>query len=164
MHEIQDAKQNIIQQKMDTLFGYISEGAAVGQFKEKLSEYNTTSDMYKSVLEKYSSVYDNQERKTQLSRKLEEQYRLQENFQKMVDEYSKTGSREALTQAMNLYIQELEPVIHSIRLLKYSVNNVDVAPGWSILSDVSKLTQYEVGPYERDFVYGEPARVQKFHV
>ena len=54
--DIQDNKQTIIEQKMNTLFKYISEETSAKQFKEELEQYNSTSDMYKRLLDKYDDV------------------------------------------------------------------------------------------------------------
>jgi len=159
-----DSKQNMIQQKMDALFGYVGEKQAVEEFKQKLAEYQSTSDFYKELFDKYSSVYNNVERKTNLSRKMQEQYRIQEIVRKMIEEYEQTGVREALHQAMSVYVNELLPVVQSIRTMKYAIHHVEVTPGEDLNTTVSTLVQYEVGPFERDLVIGEAPRVQKFHI
>jgi Leucine Rich repeats (2 copies) len=160
---MQDLKQSMIQQKMDTLFGYVAEKYAVEDFKKKLAEYESMSEFYKDMFDKYNSVYNNAEHKVNLSRKMQEQYRLQEVVQKMTDEYLKTGVRETLHQAMSVYVNELLPVIHSIRTMKYAIHHVETDEKYGLHTDVSTLIQYEVSPFERDFIYGEPSHVQKFH-
>ena len=59
--DIQDNKQTIIEQKMNTLFKYISEETSAKQFKEELEQYNSTSDMHKKMLDKYDDIYNNDE-------------------------------------------------------------------------------------------------------
>jgi hypothetical protein len=163
-NEVLDAKERIIRDKLDALFNYVSPGAAVGEFKEDLKNYDSSSKMYKLMYDDYVKIYDSPERKQQYSRKMEEMYRICGEIDKMMEEYKKTGMKEALTQAMNTYVKDYVPVIQSMRILKYVINNVEVTPGYSLLSDVSKLVQHEVAMFDRDYIYGEEPRVQKYQV
>jgi hypothetical protein len=158
--DIQDNKQTIIEQKMNTLFKYISEETSAKQFKEELEQYNSTSDMHKKMLDKYDDIYNNVERKTQLSKYTQHMYRIREDIEKILDEYKKSGNRELLITAMDMYVKDLVPKIQQIRLTKY--DTIYVEP---ISEDppVTRLVTNEISTYSKDVIFGgDESKVVRF--
>jgi len=157
--DIQDNKQTIIEQKMNTLFKYISEETSAKQFKEELEQYNSTSDMYKRLLDKYDEIYNNVERETQLSKYTQHMYRIREDIEKILDEYKKSGNREFLNTAMDMYVKDLVPKIQQMRLTKYDTIYVE-----TISEDppVTRLVTNEISTYSKDFFAGDESKVVRF--
>jgi hypothetical protein len=159
-----DQQEKVIMQKLDTLFHYISETAAVKKFKEELEEYNFTTSMEHDVMRRYNELYANEEHAAQIARKVQEMYRIQGGIRVLMAEYAKTGNGELLKAAVERQIKDLEPVIHSLRMLKYEVMTVEIEEKESgnMETAVSTLVQSEVAPYKQDFTYGEGPRVIKY--
>ena len=148
-----------IEQKMNTLFKYISEETSAKQFKEELEQYNSTSDMYKRLLDKYDEIYNNVERETQLSKYTQHMYRIREDIEKILDEYKKSGNREFLNTAMDMYVKDLVPKIQQMRLTKYDTIYVE-----TISEDppVTRLVTNEISTYSKDFFAGDESKVVRF--
>jgi predicted nuclease with TOPRIM domain len=160
--DVVDAKDSIIRQKLDTIFHFVNDATSVKLFKETLEKYNETSKMYTDLLTAYQELYENPVKKEQLARKQQELYRVQEQLNVLKQEYSKTGEKEILATLIQTYKEDLLPIVQNIRLLKYdrvAVETFSEQNEWG-----SVLIQDAVALYKRDFVYGESARVIKFHV
>lgn len=155
--EIQDTKEQIIIQKMDTLFNYVGEHSAITKFKEKLAEYNSINENHKTTLSWYNDLYANDAKRVKIETEMQKIYQIRGDIELMIDEYKKTGNREILTQAMNMQIDDLIPAIQNIRLLKYDTMMVETD-----VFEISRLVQREVAAHKQDFIYGEEPRVIKF--
>jgi hypothetical protein len=158
--DVVDAKNDIIRQKLDTIFHYTKDEKSVKMFKDTLEKYNKTSKMYTDLMIRYQELYENPEASEQLKRKHQEMYRVQEQISILKREYEKTGEKEVLTTMVETYKDELIPIIQNIRLLKYDTMAVETSEDqhhWT-----STLVQHHVALYKRDFIYGESPRVVKF--
>ena len=157
--DIQDEKQNIIEQKMDTLFKYISEETSAKKFKDEIEQYNKTSNMHKKMIDKYDEIYNDVEREKLLGKYTDKIYRIREDIDKLLDEYKKSGNREFLNTAMDMYVTDLVPKIQQIRLTKY--DNIYVE---TISEDptVTKLVANEISTYRKDIIWGDQSKVFRF--
>ncbi len=157
--DIQDEKQNIIEQKMDTLFKYISEETSAKKFKDEIEQYNKTSNMHKKMIDNYDEIYNDVEREKQLGRYTAQIYRIREDIDKILDEYKKSGNREFLNTAMDMYVTDLVPKIQQMRLTKYE--NVYVE---TISEDppVTKLVSNEISIYHKDVIWNDESKVIRF--
>lgn len=83
---LEETKENIIRQKMDTLFNYISEEKSVDLFKKQLSLFKINSEMVDKYKKRYENLYFNsvkqeiiQQKKKKIQDKIIE---IQENIEK----------------------------------------------------------------------------------
>jgi Leucine-rich repeat (LRR) protein len=178
---LEDSKQTIIQQKLDTLFNYVDEQRSVAMFKEEMKEFNETSEMYQTMKDNYADIHDNKARILSIKRKTDEMYRLREQIGLLMNEYETSGNRHVLTTAMEIHVRELMPVITQLRMLKYDVMLVDhqikgkgSGSNFAKQDDAEKdedadlygvmckLVQREVAYHKNDFMFGEGPRVIKF--
>jgi uncharacterized protein YozE (UPF0346 family) len=157
--EIQIKKQQIIAQKMDTLFEYVSQAQSATKFKEVLEQYTQTSSMYKKTVSEYDKIYNNYERQTELDRKTEEIYRIRDDIRKILDEYRKSDNRELLIAAVEMHVKDLMPAVQNLRLMKYDTMFVETTADEPT---ISTLIQREVSAYKRDFIFGQASTVMKF--
>tara|TARA_B110000858_G_scaffold197260_1_gene258343 strand:+ start:315 stop:1739 length:1425 start_codon:yes stop_codon:yes gene_type:complete len=157
--DIQEDKQQIIVQKMDTLFEYVQKHTSADEFTKMLEKYNTTSGMYNSLLSKYDDIYNNEHHKEEIDRKTEEMYRIRDDIRKLLDEYKKSGNREVLIAAVEMHVKDLMPAVQNIRLSKYDTMLVETNAEEPY---ISTLVQRKVSAYKRDFIYGEEPKVMKF--
>lgn len=159
--DIQDEKQSMIEQKMNTLFKYISEEVSAKIYVKKVEQYNETSKMYKHNLDTYEKIYNNPIRIQQIEKKTEGIYRIREDIDKLLDEYKKSGNREILIGAMVMYTNDLIPTVKNMRLIKY--DNVFM----ETISDdpsVTKMVSNEVSIVRNDIIVGQDPMVVKFIV
>lgn len=156
--DLQDIQGKVIQQKLDTLFNYVGERTAVQEFKQQLEEYTETTEMYKRILDKYEDTYKNKETLIKIERKQEDIYRIRRDIADMQEEYRKTHNREILTSMIKLQLDELEPAVHNLRMLKYEVMMIEIDEdiGMSI------LVQRPVAFHKNDFTIGDGPSVIKY--
>jgi len=163
--DVVDAKNDIIQQKLDTIFHYMDDHKSVNLFKDTLEKYNETSKMYTDLMARYLDLYENEDKKRQIAKKQEEIFRVQEQLSVLKREYEKTGEKEVLSTLVRTYKEDLLPLVQNIRLLKYDTMTVDTVEDPEDKNNwLSILVQSEVALHKRDFVYGEKPRVVKFHM
>jgi hypothetical protein len=161
LDEIQDDKQKMIISKMDSIFKYISDQTASKIFEENMERYQETSKLYKEVENDYEEIYNNIENKQQIFRKREQIYQIMESLDLLKEEYAKTGNRKLLISMAELYQRDLEPAFSNLRLLKYKHNYVDIDD--SVVGiPITSLKQLSICPHKKDYIYGEPPKVEKF--
>jgi hypothetical protein len=158
--EIDDLKDTIIHQKLDTLFNYVSEEESVKLFKTELQNYTETSEIYKNILNTYNHVYNNDQKKEQITKKLGEVFKLIEYNRELLAEYNKTQNTEILKTVMELQIKEIAPEIRNLRILKHEIMEMDSE--YSGNSTQHKMVRHPITLEKMEFLTGEPPRVLKF--
>jgi len=133
------SKNDMIIQKLDTLFSYIEENQTARIFKQKLEEYNENAEIYKELTESYNELYHNENRNELRKRKMRQIYIIMESTRKLVETYENNmnditilNNNDILRTAVELQINELLPEIHNLQLLKYDsvemVSNIVSTP------------------------------------
>jgi hypothetical protein len=154
---IDDTKNEIIRQKMDTLFSYISENQSAQLFTKKIQEYNNDSKLFANNLSLYNDLYNNQHKAEMIQKKNAIIHDIHKKIREMIDEYKKTEHKETLKTAIDIYIRDLTPEIDNLRRLKYEINEmIEDDEG----NDV--LYQREVALSKLEYTYGEHPIVSKF--
>ena len=157
--DMEENKQQIIVDKMNSVFKYIDTESYSTEFKEHIDTYNGSSDIYKETMDRYDSIHNNEEKDLLIEKKTNEIINLKEDANKLLDEYKKTGNRQILITLMEMYKRDLVPTFEHLRNLKYAhmfVEIVDSDP------PVSTLVQHLVPAHSRDFIFGEEPKVMKF--
>lgn len=165
--DIDTVKDNIIKQKLDTLFNYTSEEQSVSLFKKELKVYNENSTMYKTYLDKYNELYNNEERDNIVKKKQTHMFTMIEASRNLVEEYNKTNNYEFLKSAVDLQIRKIIPEARNIRMLKHPIMEM-------VRSDESLETPGHLPVYtlfqrpasiaQLDYAAGEQQRVIKFNI
>ena len=150
--QLEDDKQIIITQKMDTLFNYLSENQSSELFKKNLENYNSDSNIFLERLNYHNELYYSEHRKELISRKSNIIYEIQEKINVMLSENLNTGNTEVIKTAMNMYVYDLKPEIENLRRLKYDVMEVE--------DDI--LYQNIILPSKLEYTYGEQPSVIQF--
>jgi membrane-associated HD superfamily phosphohydrolase len=156
--EIEDIKDTIISQKLDTLFSYVTEEKSVQLFKKELETYNSNSKIFKNLLDKYNELYENKDKKEMIQKKSETIYLLIEKIHDLLKEYEKTNNKSILKSAINMQINELYPEIRNMRLLKNEVLELNEEEEGKF-----KVFTYPVALNKIDYDFGEKATVIKFN-
>lgn len=154
--DIQDKKQDIIKQKLDTLFNYIGEREAISLFKEKLEEYTEVNTFLKSLIEEYTMLNFNEERKEKVQKKLAHIGLVQERFNDLIEKYNETDNRELLKDAMTVYISDIKPEMDNLQIMKYETMEINKQGNDYI------LFQKEYRLDKLDFTFSSYPKVLKF--
>jgi len=166
MKEIVDQdKEDIIIQKLDTLFGYTDEKQSVKDFKDKLEKYNEDNILYTQAIKKHKELYDNEEKKIQFKNKQQTMFKIEQSLQKMMEEYQMCKSNSSLRTIMNEYTKELMPIRRQLSNIKYAISEVEIEEiNKTSTIKTNSLHQYEINPYDVFIHYGEQPQVQKFKI
>jgi len=157
---LQEIKEKIIGQKLNTLFNYMSEKQAATFFKEELEEYNTNSSMYKTLYENYNQLHYDPHRKELILRKQDHIFKLMDTVQAILDEYKKTDNKETLRNAVEIQVKELIPEMENLRRLKYEWTDVEITEkytggfGRNTIERNNRLVQRDIVLSKNDFTFG----------
>ena len=158
--ETDNIKEIIIFQKLDTIFGYVSEDISIALFKKELALYNSNSAYYKQFLDKYNDLYNNTHKNELIQKKQNEVFRLIEKSRGLLAEYKKTNEREHLRLAVDLHVNQLIPETRNLRMMKYGV--MEIIKTEVSRHDVFSLFQFLVPLSNLDYTTAEPPRVIKY--
>jgi hypothetical protein len=150
---MEDSKQAIIEQKMQTLFGFLDKRHSAELFKMNMETYREVSDNCRVFLAKYEQVYDNPERKKEERDLLIKALELQQDVGRLLRHYRSTGEKAVLRQAMSDYIHQVAPAFQALQRHRHP--HMWMENGESL---IQRQTAFE----DDDIVYGEAARVIHF--
>ena len=157
--DIEEDKQQIILDKLNSVFKYVDTQSYSSNFKKHIEDYNDTSNIYKETMDRYDSIHNNEEKRLSIEKKTGEIIKIKEDLNKVIDEYKKTGNKRLLTTSMNIYKRDLIPAIEHLRKLTYAHMFVEIIED---KPPVSKLVQHLISAHSRDFIFGEEPNVLKF--
>jgi hypothetical protein len=157
----EELKDNIIRQKLDTLFNYTTEQESIKLFKKELEEFNSNSSIYKKLLDRNDELFHSIDKKHLIEKKNDEIFHLIERVNALLKEYENTQNKELLKQAVHIQVKEIQPEIRNLRNLKYEIMELNQ----EIENNKRKysLYQYPVELSKLDSDFGEPMRVIKFN-
>lgn len=154
---LNDSKEAIIIQKLDTLFNYITESQSALIFKKELENYTENTEIYRDAYDKYQETHNNMHKRELIARKNTEIYELLESIQTLLNEYEKTNNKEILKTAVQMQMDELIPKLEFLRRLKYEIMEM-----FEDKHGILHLVQRELSQINMDITYGEPGHVIKF--
>lgn len=137
---IVDAKREIIFDKNDLLFGYITSKEAVNKFDDIKESFAITSSNYEFLLQTYNHIVENKEKKEELKTKVVESQFMIDNIKKMMKYFESTQNIKFVNDAIELQVKELMPKLHAIMQLKYAFSTVE----YDETNNVYKLIQIPV--------------------
>jgi hypothetical protein len=116
---IREIRSNIIKDKNDLLFGYISAPDAVAKFdriKEKMTDSNAS---YEIILDTYMSIVNNKQSKERIRILLLDTYADIKSCKSFVDKYEREQSVDFINDLVTMYITQLSPKLRELRQLIY---------------------------------------------
>jgi len=122
---INKIKTNIIIDKNDLLFGYITSEEAVDKFDNIQESFTTVSSNYEYLLESYNNIVNNKEKKEELAKKEIELQLNIDNVKKLMANFSKTQEVQFVDDVVETYLNEITPLADYIMKNKYAYSIVD---------------------------------------
>jgi len=171
--EFNESKDNIIIEKLNTLFNYSNEEDSVKRFAEQLKLFNDFSQQQKDFIDKYKDIYENDERMLTINKNNDKLFKILEQKNKLLDEYKQTNNKEFLKSAIDLHINSIKPIVGSLRLNKHHIMEMLIEEKYDEDGMIMKvensvkiksLFQSPVSLSEISFPSGEQPRVIKFVV
>lgn len=159
--QMEELKDKIIAQKLDTLFSYISEEKSAEKFKRQLKEYSIDNNIYKDLLNEYNDLHYSPHKRELVRNKIRQIYELKNAMKQLLNQYETEENLEIMSTITDIYVREYLPETHNLRLLCYEVMEM-VDTGKAKENDKNKemrLFQKDTGLSKLDYLTGEPPRV-----
>lgn len=160
-----DTKEQIVRQKLDTLFDYVADKIAAEKFKKQLDNYNLESTIFNETLQSHNEKYYSKTKRDLIAEKTEEINKLLVQHDAIINDYKQNMDNiELLRDAVRLQIREITPEIENLRRLKNELNEVDVEINTvgNIYDITSTLVQRKVTLVNADISIEEPPSVMKY--
>ena len=145
-NETEQAKQKIIQTKMNTIFGYIDEIDSIAIFNTNLEKIK--SNTINSALYDESSYYEMQtdSKKTHLvSKKMADVYEKLAEIRRNMDEYSKTGNKQIL-EAVAQKQKQIYDTLNVVRSIKYPIHEMVKETVYNLVDDEGNFIDESKAP------------------
>jgi hypothetical protein len=123
--KIRDIRREIIKDKNDLLFGYVSAPDAISKFdkiKEKMADANAS---YEIILNTYMSIVDNKPVKEKINKLLLDTYADIQSTHELVNKYEREQNLDFINDLVTMYITQLTPKLAELRKLLYPYNAVE---------------------------------------
>jgi len=156
--DLEELKLNIIKEKNNLLFNYISTEKALENFDKNKTEIMEITSSFELSSQRLFSIEDDPKKQEEISRLQTEYYILVNEIKGIIKEFEKTNNTQLVHDAVLIYVNQLSSKIKEILNLKYVNNYVDYHED----DDTYHLIQdkYNIKTMEYDY-YGEP-NVEKF--
>ena len=122
--EIYTAKNEIIIDKNNLLFGLITTEKALSNFDLQKATIKDFTDLLETYLQIYIKLTDDPETKAKLNEEVEKSYLLIQQIKTAIKNFNETNSIEFVRGGVEVYNEELRPVLNQILKLKYKQNMV----------------------------------------
>jgi hypothetical protein len=158
---VHDIKEDIIQQKLDTLFSYVSEESSIQKFKKTIESFSFDNNMFTDLLNKYNENHFNETKQELITKKRDHIFKLVEQIQILLKEYEETENRELLKTAVELQVNSLLPETRNLRMLETELMEITKKEHSSGRIE-NFLFKNDVVLSKEDFSFGEAPNVIKF--
>jgi hypothetical protein len=162
---VDEIKEKIVRQKLDTLFDYIPDKVAAERFKKEIDNYNFESSIYGEILQSFNEKYYSKTKQDAINEKTKTINQLIDQYNSIVEDYKlNMENTELLKDAVRLQIRSITPEMENLRRLKNELNEVvvDVNIVGNTYDIKSTLVQRKVTLAGIDVTLEEPPRVVKF--
>jgi|LauGreSBDMM110SN_4_FD.fasta_scaffold38310_1 ssDNA-binding Zn-finger/Zn-ribbon topoisomerase 1 len=149
MEDVEEYKEDIIRQKMNTLFGYTSENRSSKLFEMQLLTYNKASAQIKELLAKHEELYNNPLKKELIKMK-------QTEIQSWIQEVKYALIDNDVQRATEIQAREILPRAEFVRRQMYEEMNV------VLKKDTYTLVQEPVQSYKTEELLSEAPAVIHF--
>jgi len=122
-----------------------------------MDDYNEFNKDFTELKENYDNTFKDPIRESLINRKREQIFKIIESMKVLLNEYQNINNRGLLKTAVELQVNELNPEIANLRILKNEINEVLME------EELNILHQRYTNLYKKENIIGE-AKVVKFVV
>jgi len=123
---LQEEKNQLIQDKNNLLFGYITTEEALNQFEILKKEISDLTNSYSFHLEELNDITDNKKKREILNKNQETAYQLIDEIKETIGKFNETGNQPFVNDAVDIEVNQLLPLLKKIRDSNYSTNQVEL--------------------------------------
>ena len=123
--EIKSIKNTIIKDKNNLIFGYINSSDAVSKFESLKEKLYLNLSYYEFTLQSYLDEVDNSTKKNEIKRIQVSIYEDINAIKRLITQFNSGENVQFISDAVEIYINQLEPKIQKNNTLKYSYRAVE---------------------------------------
>lgn len=123
-NQIMNKKSDIIINKLNYLYGYESEKNTLVKFNNIKSELLKLIKDYEIINSTYNNIINNEAKIKLIKEKKDELFALIENMKKLIKQSDEEENNAFLKEALELYINYIQPLDKEINNLQYVNNNI----------------------------------------
>jgi hypothetical protein len=146
-------KNDIIKDKNKLLFGYITPEKAVERFDNLKDSINDINFLLNINYETLFQITDNKKDNETIQKLKETVYILIQEIKEGIKNYNTTNDVQYVRDCVEIYINQLQPKLKDIMLLKYKNNFVEYDDN----ANVYKLIQQKYSSFDLEEIYMQPA-------
>ena len=124
--DIQKYKNNLIQDKNNLLFGYITTEEALANFEFLKKEISELTNSYSFHLSEFNDITDNKQEKEILNKNQETAYLLIDEIKETIAKFNENKEISFVNDSVEIYVNQLQPLLTKIRNSKYMSSRVEL--------------------------------------
>lgn len=124
--DIQEYKNNLIQDKNNLLFGYITTEEALANFEFLKKEISELTNSYSFHLSEFNDITNNKEEKEILNKNQETAYQLIDEIKENIAKSNENKEASFVNDSVEIYVNQLQPLLTKIRNSKYTSSRVEL--------------------------------------
>ncbi len=121
---IKNAKNEVIDNKNKLLFGYLTTEEVLTEFEDLKEEISIYTSAYEKYLMYFNNIVDNDDTKREINESITNSYIQINQIKDCIKKMNETDNVQYARDAVNIYINILDPLMKKIRTLKYNENMV----------------------------------------
>ena len=142
---IEETKLEIIKEKNNLLFGYVTSEKALVKFEElkkAISEFTSSLEL---LLDKYSEISLNENKQKKINDVKVETYNIINDIKKQMDDFTISKKTIFTQNSINIYINELLPKLKELMSLTYGVNRVELENNkYYLVQKTNSIADFEI--------------------
>jgi hypothetical protein len=163
--DLNDIKENIIGEKMDILFNYISEDKCVALFNKQMKLFQEDTQILNEITDTYREHFDNEYKKNKIVEKKKGIFSAIERSRGLLTQYQATENAEFLKEAMQIQVNEILPETTVIRFLENEIMEIEKKRQLNLqMPKEYSLFKYPAMLYKKDYSIGEKESVIKMRI
>ena len=157
--DFNEAKENIIKHKLNTLFNYIDEEQSAELYKTFMEEYNLMNKYLHDLYKKYDNIYFNEVRESTVEDKNKKIFGYMQDIEVILNEYKENHNEELIKEAVKVHVENILPELRNIRQLQNEINEMEIDPETKISKvftfpvALNKLEEPLTLPRVESFIY-----------
>jgi hypothetical protein len=162
---LKELREDIINMKLDSIFEYVSNDVSIKLYNKKLEEYSKESSAFNELIDRYNELFnlDTDEEKKNLL--IENKRNIQDKkdlINKLISEYKESNNKKLLTQAIDIQLNEIIPIMKNITHLEYDKGYIEKVCNEDTGEFI--LVKNKVSYSNLEYTYGEKYKVISFKV
>jgi len=123
---LNEYKNDLIRDKNNLLFGYITAQTALQHFDVLKNDITDITNSYAFHLEEFNDITDNKKKKETLNVNQTQAYTLIDSIKETMVQYDSTENTQLINDTVDVYINQLVPLLKTVRDAKYSSTRIEI--------------------------------------